>query len=175
MPKRRGWAILFFVLTCNTVAFAGCAATRQSVGGWFGGEEATSKDDAESSARVYYAGADRLTLYSEPSASSKVIRRLALHERVTRFKLEQGYAYVQTDSGEKGWVDNGQLIWRLPSAPTTTAPAVPRIEEPAAEESQEQRVTQPTATATEPSPARTNAPTPGPTPGGVEPSIFDAY
>ena len=171
------------------VALAGCAAVQQSVGGWFGAAAPTPTPQmtpvAAVAPRVYYAGVEALKLYSEPSASSKVVGQLSLHEKVTRSKLDRGYAYVESDkSGAKGWVNNAQLLWRLPSAPTTAAPAPaePQPEEPAApaaEEPQAPAAPEATATVAEPPPTPTNPPAPTArpkeTPHGVAPSIFDPY
>jgi hypothetical protein len=155
-----------FLLSCFAVAFAGCATTRESIGGWFGGAAPTPVAEVTGPS-VYYAGTEGMKVYSEPSGSSKVVGQLSRHEKVTRFKLERGYAYVESDGGAKGWVNNAQLIWRLPSSPSTAAPtaAAPEVEEPA-------------EALQEPSP--TNTPVPGApksqeTPAGVAPSIFDAY
>ena len=174
----------------TAVALAGCAAMQQRVGGWFGTPTPTPRAHATPSAagvpRVYYAGADGLAVYSGASASSKVVGKLALHEKVTRFKLERGYAYVESDTGVKGWVTNAQLIWRLPAAPARAgeAPAEPRPEEPAApapEAPEAPPVVEPTAPAVPPPPPPTHTPAPAAptmptaTPRGAAPSIFDAY
>ena len=66
---------------------------------------------------MYYAGVEGLKVYSETSASSKVVGTLSLHEKVVRTNLERGYAFVEsTERDLKGWVDNAQLLWRLPAA-----------------------------------------------------------
>jgi len=141
---------------------------------------------AAAAPRGYFAGTEGMKLYSKPSASSKVVGELSLHEKVTRFKLERGFAYVEsTKSGLKGWVNNSQLIWRLPTTPTTGAPAPVEAqpEEPVAptgEEPQAPVTAEATATAAEPLPTPTNTPVPAPpksqaTPGGVAPSIFNPY
>jgi len=132
-------------------------------------------------ARVYYARVDGLQVHSEPSASSAVIGTLALHERVTRSRVERGYAYVTSASGLTGWVSNAQLIWRLPAtgAPAP-AEAAPEATEP---EAPEPEAPEPTAPAPEPPPTTTTTTTraPRPTtsstipPRGVPPSIFNPY
>jgi len=175
------------------IALTGCATIQRSVGGWFGAATATPSPTPQTTPApaaeaplVYYAGVEGLKLYSKPSASSKVVGELSLHEKVTRFKLERGFAYVEsTKSGLKGWVNNSQLIWRLPTAPTTGAPAPAEAqpEEPVAptgEEPQAPFTPEATATAAEPLPTPTNTPVPAPpksqaTPGGVAPSIFNPY
>ena len=128
--------------------------------------------------RVYYAGIEGLKVYNEPSTSSKVVGTLPLHEKVTRTKLDRGWAYVEsTKSTVKGWVNNAQLIWRLPGTPTTgtAAAAEPQAEEPAApaEAPQEPQVVEPTAPAAPPPPTAT--PVPQATPRGAAPSIFNPY
>lgn len=125
---------------------------------------------------LYYAGVEGMKVYSEPSASSKVVGTLALHEKVTRTKLEKGFAYVESSKGAvKGWVTNAQLIWRLPSAPTTGAPAAaePAPAAAPAETPPEPEVVEPTAPAAPPPPKAT--PVPRGTPHGPAPSIFNPY
>ncbi len=110
-----------------------------------------------------------------------------------RSKVERGYALVEsTKSGVKGWVDNAQLTWRLPTAPSTAAGVEAQPEEPVAPAAEEQAEPEepvatpgeevpsaPEATATEPMPARTPVPTAPPsslpTPRAVGPSIFNPY
>ena len=173
------------------IALAGCATMQQSVGGWFGAATPTPTPRVTPAAgaapRVYYAGTEGLKVYSQPSASAKVVGKLSLHEKVTRTKLERGYAYVESDqSGARGWVDNAQLVRRLPSkpAPAAPAPAEPEPEAPAAPEAEAPEVPaapEAPATTAEPPPTPTTIPAvPAPggakgTPQGVAPSIFDPY
>ncbi len=183
--KRHAQSSGVFLLVGGAVVIAGCASMQQTVSGWFGATPTPQATSAGALApRVYYAGIEGLKVYSEPSASAKVVGVLSLHEKVTRTKLESGYAYVESAKA-KGWVKNAQLIWRLPTAPTSAAPAPaePQPEEPeapAAEAPQEPQVPEPTATAAEPLPAPTHTPVPAPpssqaTPRGVAPSIFNPY
>jgi len=169
----------------TALLLASCAAMQQSVGGWFGGTTPTPTATPQTTPagatqvpRVYYAGSEGLKVYSEASTSSKVVGTLALHEKVTRTRLDRGYAYVEsTKSGVKGWVINAQLIWRLPGAPTTgtAAPAEPEPEEPAApaEAPQEPQVVEPTVPAAPPPPTATRVPQAPPR--GAAPSIFNPY
>jgi len=184
-------------------ALAGCATVQQHVGGWFGAATPTptptptprTKAAATVVPRVYYAGSDGLTVFKGPSASAKVIGKLSLHEKVTRTRLEGGFAYVESATGTKGWVNNTQLLRRVPTAAATAAPAPapgePETEPepepepevpvaPAAEEPQAPAAPEATAAAAEPPPVPTRAPVPAPptsqgTPRGAAPSIFDAY
>jgi hypothetical protein len=134
---------------------------------------------------VYYAGAEGLKVYSEASTSSKVVGTLSLHEKVVRTNLERGYAFVEsTKSDLKGWVDNAQLIWRLPPAPGAGAPtnveAQPEEPEaPAPEEPTPTAAPEPTPTAASVFPTMVPAPTAAPrelpTPRAIGPSIFNPY
>jgi hypothetical protein len=174
------------------VALSGCATVKQTVGGWFG-ESVETPDGTGSAGQVYYAAVERLTMHAEPSASSKVVGHLALHERVTRTRLERGYAYVTTDrDGLAGWVDNAQLAWRLPAggarpadkaeaaAPETAPPSRGEADAAAAKDD-----ATPTPTSTpegEAAPAppavasgESAPPTPTAKAGGAEPSMFDPY
>jgi hypothetical protein len=165
-----------------------CSAIQHTVGGWFGAIASKVKPKPETTAatpasapRAYYAGVEGLKVYSEASASSKVVGALSLHEKVTRSKLERGYAYVESSkSGLKGWVSNAKLTWRVPTAgaPATVeaepeAPEVPEPQEPSGRE--------PTPPAEEapPTPAAVTVPAAPPTstttPRGIQPSIFNPY
>jgi len=167
------------------MSLAGCATMQRTVGGWFGTATPTPaptpapQAPAAAAPRVYYAGTDGLKVYSEASTSSQVLGQLSLHEKVTRFKLERGYAYVESaKSGLKGWVINAQLIWRLPTAPTTAEPSPVETEpeEPAAPQGEAPHAPTPAAQpAATPSPVPAAPPSSPATPGGVAPSIFDAY
>jgi hypothetical protein len=203
-PLARGLCIA--VALSMAISLAGCAAMQQRIGGWFGAATPTPTPTLMPQARpaaerrVYYVGAEGLKVYSEPSASSKVVGKLALHEKVTRSRLERGFAYVEsTTTGTRGWVNNSRLIWRLPSVPTTSAPAPPEpgAEEPVvpaagqpeapvapeappgAEEQQEPVAPEaPPAVEEQQEPMAPEAPaprTPTATPQGVAPSIFNPY
>jgi uncharacterized protein YgiM (DUF1202 family) len=206
---RRRAAVLAAIPLLAPLALAmmltGCSALR--AGGWFGGEATPTPapDVAEEAPRVYYAAVDGLKVFSEASASSKVVGTLNLHEKVTRTRLERGYAYVESSkSRKKGWVDNAKLAWRLPAPQKATPaqpgapaqgeaeprPAAPADEEPPAaqapaaptaleEAPPESAPPEEAAPPAQPPAASAPVPaapaTPKPTPHGVAPSIFDAY
>jgi Bacterial SH3 domain len=150
------------------IVLASCAASRESVGGWFGAAP-TPVPAASGAPRVYYAAVDGLKVYSEPSSSSKVVGTLSLHERVTRSDLRRGYALVESSrSGVKGWVDNAVLLWRVPTAPAASAPAP-------AEEPQAPAAPEATVATVEPSPETTPVPAETPSGSTVGPSIFNPY
>lgn len=182
------------------MVLASCGTTQKSVGGWFGAPaptptpSPTPKATAGQAPRVYYAGVEGVKVYGEPSTSSKVVGTLSLREKVRRVRVDRGFAFVEsTKSGVKGWVDNAQLSWRLPTAPATAGPAPGEAkpeevqpeeappEEPAASTGEERAPAAPgaTAAAPEPFPATTPAPTTVPislpTPRPVGPSIFNPY
>lgn len=80
----------------------------------------------EVSPQVLYVGADRLAVHDRPTAASVVIGRLALSEKVTRTRLQDGFAYVTEPNGRlSGWVDDSQLIDQLPTVAAKPSP-VPR-------------------------------------------------
>lgn len=179
---------------------AGCTSMR----GWFGGSTDTptpTPQAAPAEARqVYYAGVKGLKMFAEPATSSRVVGVLSLHEKVIRTKVERGFASVERAAdGKKGWVNNAQLIWRLPSAPAnepaeapTAAPAEAPAEAPAqvqpeepqapaAEEPTESLAPESAAPPEEIPPTPTSPPAPAAvrepkaTPRGVAPSIFNPY
>ena len=93
---RVGFALLVVLAT------SGCAMPHV-----FGGETGET---------VYVASAD-LEVRTTPFATSKVIGRLALHEVVTRTRMERGFAHVVAANGRlEGWVDSSQLVAQLPGA-----------------------------------------------------------
>jgi hypothetical protein len=77
MLRRGGVAALGAALV-----LASCAGVKERVGGWFGAKAPASAPGATAAQapRVYYAGVDGLKVHSEPSASSKVVGTLTLHE-----------------------------------------------------------------------------------------------
>ena len=183
LRRARGSTIVRVAAVASVVVvLAGCASVRQTVGGWFGRTPSAEKAAAKSvpGPRVYYANVGGLNVYAEPSASSKVVGALSLHEKVTRSRVERGYAYVESStSGVKGWVRNARLIWHLP----TPAARGPAEAQPEAPEATEPEAPEPTAPAEEPPTTTTTTTAPAPraprrsttTLPGVTPSIFNPY
>lgn len=97
---------------------AGCTGLTDP-GGWFG------KGEPQASSRgplPYYTSQPGMRLYTEPSFTSAHIAVLPLHQMVYRSRVDRGFAYVEVEgSGQRGWVDNARLIWRLPTAATGKA------------------------------------------------------
>lgn len=169
------------ILVVATSLAGGCATTRQTVTGWFGGTPTPTPVPAPARvARTYYVGVDRLAVHKEPSASSGVLGELSYRDRVTRYAVERGFARVKaTTSGLTGWVDNAGLVRRRPPAKAVAAPpaeepgaAEEEAPAPEAEETAAPEAPQPVPTDT---PAAAGAPEPTPTPRAIAPSIFDAY
>jgi len=163
---------------------AGCAGTKQTVGGWFGAKPAPQAPSPQAAAasgavvpRPYYAGTDGLKVYAEPSASSKVVGTLALHEKVTRTRLDRGWAYVETEAGLRGWVANARLVWRLPAsgAPATEEEPAEEPAEPETPETAPAPAATPVATTTSTTQIRAMPRRPTTTLPGVPPSIFNPY
>lgn len=101
----------------------GCASFTETWESWLGEEATPLPTPAADHAPVFYAATDGVVLYTLPAATSDVVARLALHQPVTRIALSRGFANVTTESGLVGWVDNTQLLWRLPATPIPTAAA----------------------------------------------------
>jgi hypothetical protein len=105
-------------------ALSGCSSMRQHVEGLFG-ESASAETPAATTSRKpepFYVASDHLPVYAAPSKSSDVQGYLTLHERVLRSKLERGFAFVSRDGGgPEGWIDNAQLLVRLPSGASQKA------------------------------------------------------
>jgi hypothetical protein len=168
----------------------GCSAVSETWNDWFGESPTpapTAPAAANQGSEVFYAAIDGLVLHTLPSGSSPVVARLTLHQRLTRTGITRGYANVTTEAGLQGWVDNAQLLWRLPIAPAATAapvepspasvgaeaaPTAAAAEVPTAAEA----VDTPLPTATAPSaPAPSDTPTAQPTKAGAAPAIFDPF
>jgi len=197
------------VLLSVALLLAGCATGQRTIGGLFAApgpvptpSPAPGKK-AASAPRTYYARIEGLKVYQDPSTSSKVVGTLSLHEKVMRYKVERGFAFVGSPKSDvKGWVDNAQLIWRLPAAPAAAAPSpgdaapeeappeqvqpqeaqpeeAPPEESAAPEggEAQAPATSEAPEADTEPLPATPQAapPSPIPTPQPVTPSIFNPY
>jgi len=88
--------------------------------------------DAETGPKVYYAGKPDLKMYSGPSFSHPCVCKLPLNEKVIRYKVKNGLAYVSaTSTGRQGWVNNGHLLWKpvvvtkSPASNPTSSQAVP--------------------------------------------------
>ncbi len=178
------------LVVAAAVAFAGCASVRQQVGGWLG----ETPSPAAQQATTYYSAVDGLPVHADASRSAKVVGKLALHQKVVRSRIEAGWAYVDAD-GVSGWVDNAQLIWRLPDAGAVpaSAPAKAAEQQPAAGDTTGATVPSPPAPHAEsptpeplapaPTPVATPAATPAPTTAPpaptaskrAAPEIFDPY
>lgn len=181
------------LLVALALLVGGCAAISGTWDDWFGEEPPRTPTPAAAGAaqreEVFYAASDGLAMHSLPSGSSAIVARLALHQRVTRTGLTRGYANVTTESGLVGWVDNAQLLWRLPVTPgAATTPAVPAAGEGAPAPAVAVETVEPVAatpevaadtplpTATEVSaPPPTATPAAAPTKAGAAPAIFDPF
>jgi len=98
------------------IALSGCSMLRSTF--------------ADEKGEIVYAASADLPVRATPFATSKAIGRLALHEQVTRTKVERGFAHiVATRGGVKGWVDNSQLL--LPGTGAVEKPAAKEAEKPA--------------------------------------------
>ncbi len=146
---------------------AGCSSGksfRDIFGGKSGSEEGT-----------FYAGVAGLKIYAKPRSSSAATGTLALHEKVYRTAIENGFAYVKVvRSGQKGWVENAKLLWRLPAAkdsPVAPASAAETVEpepEPVSVQAPVESPEPPPPSA--PEPAENDG-----SPQGTDPSIFNPY
>ncbi len=75
-------------------------------------KELTSQEESTAPS-VYYAGVEGLKMFSQSKVSDSPIAELPLHEKVLRYKLERGFAYIKVArTGQVGWVRNKDLIWR---------------------------------------------------------------
>ena len=109
------WLRAIFVCSFCTV-FGACTAGQSIQQRLARPPEVVSPQPVEADPLVYYAGVDQLIVYSEPRSSASQLAQLPLHQKVNRYKMEKGYAYIKVEeNGVSGWVDNARLIWRLPA------------------------------------------------------------
>jgi hypothetical protein len=147
------------------------------------GREAPTKTSPDSPS-PFYTGQDGLALLAAPGG--KPIAHLGLHEKVLRYRVERGFAFVRVaKTGAEGWVDNGKLLWRVPAShesgaateapePTEQPAAEATAEEPAAEATEAEASSPPQ----EPTPAPEAAPAPqnaNPDADEADTSIFDPF
>lgn len=121
MPESRHISMLklqhlFHIFVVSVFLLNSCAFSERVF------QDSTQQSDPkEKGSLIYYVGVNHLKLYSESNSSSKIITRLPKHQKVLRSRLDKGFAYVTVaGNGLKGWVDNAQLIWKLPARTTTT-------------------------------------------------------
>ncbi|MBI5503376.1 MAG: SH3 domain-containing protein [Deltaproteobacteria bacterium] len=125
----------FLLAGALALALAATLAAGCSGSNMFGGSAGAGSKSGKNGAQTFYAGVAGLGVHAKASASSKVLGELALHQKVTRSKIESGYAYIKTDKGRlEGWVVNARLLWRLPAAKGAAPDGSPQ---PAAETAQE--------------------------------------
>jgi hypothetical protein len=137
---------------------AGCAETSSKLG-WV--DETLYGSRAAGPAQAAYAGVDRIKVYGEPDTRSPVQGVLTLHEQVTRYQRQSGFAYVEAAGNIRGWVREEQLVASRPqkAKPAPETPPAPPM--PTAEPEAEP----------EPEPA----PPPDEKPEDPEGSVFDPY
>ena len=113
----------FCLVSCVTQDSAKKTEPKTGISGEKSGMVAPQK------ATVYYAGMEGLKLYARPGFSKEHILELPLNEKLLRYKVSKGFAYVKVVStGQLGWVDNAQLRWK--KVPTGQKPVPETGKEP---------------------------------------------
>ena len=128
----------------------------------------THETEEEAEPLVYYVGVESLGLYEAPRASGNLIAELEQHQKVYRYKIEKGFAWVKVDgTGMTGWVNNARLIWRLPE-PSMGEPAElpPEASSPQSDEAME---------VSPPEGETQSTSSQEPASQSIDPSRFDAY
>ena len=75
--------------------------------------ERTVPTGVEGPPRVYYVGLSGLKLFPSPRLSKDYVARLSLNEKLLRYRIEKGFAYVRVEgTGQTGWVINAHLTWK---------------------------------------------------------------
>ena len=116
------------LLVIAATLVVGCSGGNP-VPGWFGSDSKTSNPKG-----TFFAAVDNLAVRESPRSSSKTVGYLRLHDKVTRSKIENGFALVRSaDGSTAGWVVNAKLLWKLPSSPEAAPEAAANpASEPAA-------------------------------------------
>jgi len=125
---------------------------------------------------VFYTAEAGVKLYAEPGFGSEELAELPRHQKLYRSEIDRGFAHVEVDgTGQRGWVENAPLIWKVTTrdaAPATKAPAT-SAPDPASPQSQ---ATLPTGDASTPT-APTTVPRVAEPDDSHEtsPAVFDAF
>ncbi len=153
----------------------GCSTLGDKISGF--GSSSPEKSGSSSKEEVYFTGSPDLPLYKSPGRD--IIVRLPQYTKLSRKKLEKGYAYVRVNStGVTGWVENSKLVWHLPKKGSVGA-MEQGVKPPIAGQAP-----QPVTEAPAPQPPHSNDEAPSTAPAPVEsapadssvaPSIFNPY
>jgi|GEM_PF-1860990 len=153
--SRRHGALVAAILAATLAT--GCAAAKTPFG--------SSSKDSKAAAQTLYAGLQGLKVYKKPAPSSEVLGKLSLHQKVTRSKVDNGYAYVRVQGGKlEGWVVNSKLLSRVPAAKSAKGAAARQT--PAAQGE--------SATQAQPAPGEELAPEPASEAEQAEPAQADS-
>lgn len=179
MMKTVKWCMSLLSAISLFSILSGCSTVGEKMPGF--GSLFSEKSESTSVAGVFYTGSPDLPLYQSPGGV--IVRRLPQYTKLTRDKLEKGYAHVRVDStGITGWMQNAQLIWRLPkekSAGQTEQTSGKPAAEPVTQQANGALPTQPAQPA-EVFPSPVPVPEPvlpasAPPKPSVAPSIFNPY
>ena len=96
-------------------------------GSMFSKDSSPKKDRSkEKDGQIFYSASEGLKLYPEPRFSQNTITELPLNEKVLRYRVDKGFAYIKVErTGQKGWVDNALLKWRIEEQEIEPKMAVP--------------------------------------------------
>ena len=164
---------LLIILLYSGLMLGGCSADLPFLKDKPADEEGTSgavthETEEEAELLVYYVGVESLGLYETPRTSGNLIAELEQHQKVYRYKIEKGFAWVKVDgTGMTGWVNNARLIWRLPE-PSMGEPAElpPEASSPQSDEAME---------VSPPEGETQSTSSQEPASQSIDPSRFDAY
>lgn len=123
--KRNGRVAALLLLSLITGLGSGCSGSDGNRNPFSKESPASAKVEG-----VFYSAVDGLAVRDAASGSARTVGRLALHQKVTRSKVDRGFAHVKAGSLE-GWVDNSKLVWKLPSA-SGKSPAAGKSAQPVA-------------------------------------------
>ena len=115
MHAQRKWSfvVLFCFVFCSCATVQGLKKDVKSTYNKVAGKDDSKPGDEVQEPTQYYVAVESLKLYPEPRFSKNFITDLPRNEKVLRYKLLEGFAYVKVErTGEMGWLENSSLNWK---------------------------------------------------------------
>ena len=127
VQRRWSFVVLFCFVFSSCATFQGLKKDVKSTYNKVAGKDVSKPGDEEQEPELYYVAVESLKLYLEPRFSINHIAVLPRNEKVLRYKLLEGFAYVKVErTGEMGWLENSSLNWKKverEAPPVTEEPA----------------------------------------------------
>jgi len=139
--SRWSFILLFFLVFSSCATLEGFKTDAKSTYNKVAGKDVSKEENEDQPPAVYYVAVEGLKLYPEPRFSKKDITDLPWNEKVLRYKLSKGFAYIKVvRTGNMGWVENSCLSWKRVERET-----LPLEKEMPAENIPDQNISEPDA------------------------------